>query len=301
MLAVFLQLVLIAVWAPVVGGVIKQTKARLQRRHGPPFWQPYLDLRKLFRKEMVVATSATWLFHTAPFVHTAATLAAALLVPTVFATGGDMILVVGLLALSRFVLALAALESGSAFGGMGSSREMAVAAFVEPALLVTLGVFIIRTGTTNLAALVSDVAARGWGGLVPGQLLAAVALLVITVVETGRVPADNPDTHLELTMIHEGMVLEYSGPYLGLIVWSHDVRQLLMLSLLAGLAFPAGIFGPLWTATAVYLAKTLLLGVLLAFMETATAKVRILKIPDLLMTAAALSILAVLSDLRIGR
>jgi formate hydrogenlyase subunit 4 len=303
MLTMLVQLLLFALWAPLVNGVIKATKARLQRRVGPPVWQPYRDLLKLFRKQMVISESATWLFHAAPYVHVGATAAAALLVPTVLPqqTGGDLFLMVGLLALSRFVLALAALEPGSAFGGMGSSREMAVSAFVEPALLVTLGAFVIRTGSTGLTGMAAGLAARGFAGVIPGQLLAAVALVIITVAETGRVPVDNPDTHLELTMIHEGMVLEYSGPYFGLIVWSHDVKQLMMLSLLANLALPVGFLAPVWLALPVYLVKTLLLGVLLAFIETWTAKVRILKIPDLLITATALSVLAVLSGLPLGR
>ncbi|HYF94799.1 MAG TPA: NADH-quinone oxidoreductase subunit H [Symbiobacteriaceae bacterium] len=286
MLTMLLQLLLFALWAPLVNGVIKATKARLQRRVGPPIWQPYRDLMKLFRKQMVISGSATWLFHGAPYVHAGATAAAALLVPSVPALqrGGDFLLLIGMLALSRFVLALAALEPGSAFGGMGSSREMAVSAFVEPALLVTLGAFIV-IGT----------------GSGPGRLLAAAALVIITVAETGRVPVDNPDTHLELTMIHEGMVLEYSGPYLGLIAWSHDVKQLIMLTLLANLALPVGLFGQIWLALPVYLVKTLLLGVLLAFIETGMAKVRILKIPDLLITATALSALAALSGLPLGR
>ncbi len=305
MWAMVLQLLLFLVWAPVVNGVIKQTKARLQRRAGPPFWQPYADLRKYFRKEMVIAQTATWLFHTAPFVQMATVATAALLVPVALPGGapggwGDVVLLVGLLALGRFALALAALEPGSAFGGMGASREMAVSAFIEPTLLLTLAAWVLRTGSAGLAGMAAELAARDWAGLLPGHLLATAALLIVTVAETGRVPVDNPDTHLELTMIHEGMVLEYSGPYLGLIVWAHDVRQLLLLSLLANLAVPFGLLGPLWLSVPLYLLKTLIGGVLLAVAETATAKVRILKIPDLLITGAALAVLAVLGDLHLG-
>lgn len=299
MLNAILTLLLFFAWAPFVNGVIKRTKARLQRRVGPPVWQTYADLQKLFRKDMVVANSATWLFHLAPFLHTAAVAAAAIIVPTAFpGVRGDVILMVGLLALARFVLALAALEPGSAFGGMGSSREMAVAVFVEPVLMLTVGLFALRAGTTSLAAMIGAGAAGGLN--IPGHVLAVAALMILTVAETGRVPVDNPDTHLELTMIHEGMVLEYSGPYLGLIVWSHDVKQLIMLALLAGLAVPLGLVGPLWLVLPVFLAKTLVLGVILAVVETAMAKIRILKIPDLLVTGAALSLLALLSDLHIG-
>lgn len=307
-MALLLQLALFFLWAPLLNGLIKRTKARLQGRVGPPVWQPYADLRKWFRKEMVISEHATWLFHAAPFVHGAGIAAAALLVPVVIPAGGmvagsdwgDMFLAAGLLALARFALALAALEPGSAFGGMGSSREMAVSAFVEPALLLALVAFALRAGTAHLADMAGALATGGWQGVLPGHLLAALALLIVTVAETGRVPVDNPDTHLELTMIHEGMVLEYSGPYLGLIVWAHDVKQLLLLSLLANLALPVALPGPLWLALAAYLVKTAAFGVVLAVIETAMAKVRILRIPDLLITGAVLSLLAVLSDMRIG-
>ena len=319
-LAIILKAILLLLWAPFVQGAIKRTKAWLQRRHGPPVLQPFADLRKYFRKEMVVSPTATWLFHTAPFVNAAATAAAAFLVPMALVAsawpgaeaavgagasasaglGGDMLLVVGFLALARFAMAGAALESGSSFGGMGSSREMAVSAFVEPALLLTLGVFTVRTGTTGLGGMAAGLASTLTSRAFPGQLLAAGALLLIVVAETGRVPVDNPDTHLELTMIHEGLVLEYSGPYLALITWSHDVKQLLMLSLLADLALPVGMVGPLALTIPVFLLKTLGFGMLLAFIETAMAKVRILKIPDLLLTASALSILAALADLHLG-
>lgn len=300
MLSQLLTLLLFFALAPLANGVIKQTKARLQRRIGPPVWQTYADLAKLFRKEMVIADTATWLFHLAPFAHVAAVAAAAALVPSaVPGLRGDALLMVGLLALARFVLALAALEPGSAFGGMGASREMAVAVFVEPVLFLTLGVFALRTGTLDLAGMTRATAGLG-GTAIPGHLLAVAALFILTIAETGRVPVDNPDTHLELTMIHEGMVLEYSGPYLGLLVWAHDVKQLIMLALLAGLALPFALTGPLWLIVPVFLLKVLLLGVILAVIETAMAKIRILKIPDLLLTGAALALLALLSDLYIG-
>ncbi|MGE5672808.1 MAG: respiratory chain complex I subunit 1 family protein [Mycobacterium leprae] len=314
-LSVLAQLLLFLAFAPLVNGVIKKTKARLQRRVGPPVYQPYNDLRKYFRKSMVISPNATWLFHVAPFIHGTAIMTAALILP-VFGRGtglrgvgagtwpfghggGDVLLLVGLLALGRVFMALSALESGSAFGGMGSSREMAVSVFVEPTLLLTLGVFVLQAHTTNLEGMAALLAGANWAA-VPGHWLAAAALLVVTVAETGRIPVDNPDTHLELTMIHEAGILEYSGPYLGLIVWAHDMKQLIMLALLAGLALPFGTVGPLWLVLPLFLAKTLLLGVLLACIEFATAKVRILKIPDLLITAAALSLLAALSLSQIG-
>lgn len=298
MLKLMLQLLLFLAWAPLLNGVIKRTKARLQRRIGPPIWQPYRDLAKYFRKQMVISQSATWLFHITPFVHGAAVLGAALLAPILMngIAWGDMFLLVGLLALSRFILALASLESGSSFGGMGSSREMAISVFVEPALLLTLAVLALRTGTTGLMTIATGLAGGSWtNAAAASHLLAAGALLILTVAETGRIPVDNPDTHLELTMIHEGMVLEYSGPYLALIVWSHDIKQVIMLSLMANLALPIGLAGPLWLTLPFFLGKTLVLGILLAFIETGMAKVRILKVPDLLITATALALLAGIS------
>ena len=309
------QLLLFALWAPLLNGVIKKTKAWLQRRRGPVIWQPYADLRKFSRKQMVIPAGATWLFHSAPYIVAATTAAAVFLVPGISAAPpllgtGDLLLLVGLLALGRFALVLASLEPGSAFGGMGASREVAVAAFIEPTLLLTLAAYVLRVGSTDLGTLAGGLAravepgvglARaGLGAYTPGHLLAGLALLVVAVAETGRVPVDNPDTHLELTMIHEGMVLEYSGPYLALILWARDLKQLIMLTLLADLVLPLGIGAAAYIAIPALLAKTLLFGLLLAFIETGLAKVRILKIPDLLLSGAALALLAVLADLRLG-
>lgn len=299
------QLLLFALWAPLLNGVIKKTKAWLQRRRGPVIWQPYADLRKFSRKQMVIPASATWLFHSAPYIVAATTAAAVFLVPGISAAPpllgtGDLLLLVGLLALGRFALVLASLEPGSAFGGMGASREVAVAAFIEPTLLLTLAAYVLRVGSTDLGTLAGGLARAGLGAYTPGHLLAGLALLVVAVAETGRVPVDNPDTHLELTMIHEGMVLEYSGPYLALILWARDLKQLIMLTLLADLVLPLGIGAAAYIAIPALLAKTLLFGLLLAFIETGLAKVRILKIPDLLLSGAALALLAVLADLRLG-
>lgn len=196
--------------APLLNGVIKKAKAGWQNRVGPSLLQPWFDIRKYLFRESVVSQHASWLYQVAPYIYFGGHLAAAALVPTLVAVSplggvGDAILFVGLLALARFALALAALDTGSNFGGMGVSREMAFAVLVEPALLLALFAVAMPVGSTALGSLVGD------GSLSMSRLLAAGALSIIVIAETGRIPVDNPDTHLELTMAHEGMILEYSG------------------------------------------------------------------------------------------
>jgi formate hydrogenlyase subunit 4 len=208
------SLLLALALAPLLQGLIKSTKARLQMRLGPPLLQPYADLAKLFRKGTVEPETASWVFRLAPWVVLGSTLAAAALVPTVMAASsgvGDALLFGGLLALGRAALALAALDTGSNFAHMGASREMAISALVEPGLLAALFALAAPFGTTDLGALAAARAAAGWAAAGPAALLALAALLVVVLAETGRVPVDNPDTHLELTMVHEGMLLEYAG------------------------------------------------------------------------------------------
>lgn len=311
------QLALVLFLAPLVQGIIKRAKGRLQGRRGPGIGQPYADLRKLLLKEMVLPETATWLFWAAPYVYFAAILAAALLVPMALAAaplgfGGDAILLIYLLALGRFALALATLESGSAFAGMGSSREMALGALVEPALLLTLATFFLRTGSTGLGDVAGALSAAGWSGVTLPHLLGLLALLVVAVAETGRVPVDNPDTHLELTMIHEGMLLEYSGPLLALITWAAQAKQFLVLALAANLALPWGLpavpgpgpAGALALTAAsgagLLLVKVVALGLLLAAIETVSAKIRILRLPEFLGTAVLLAGLAVLIQWGMG-
>lgn len=286
------QIALVLLIAPALQGVIKRVKAFWQNRHGPPLLQAYADLRKLASKETIAPEPTSWLFTAAPTLVFAATVAACALVPMVAPrppwSGGDAILLVGLLALARFALALAALDTGSAFAGMGASREMAIAALVEPALLLGLFALAVPGGSTDLGALSRAGLAAGPAALGPAHLLAFGALLIVAIAETGRLPVDNPDTHLELTMVHEGMLLEYSGRPLAVLVWAALTRQMLVLSLIAALLLPWGLDAPLPLALAAFLAKLLLLGVLLACIETAYAKLRILRLPELLATACGL-------------
>lgn len=298
------QLVLVLALAPLLQGMIKGVKAACQNRRGPGLLQPWHDVLKLLRRESVVSEHASWVYHAAPYVYVGAYLAAAALVPTFFVRPplealGDAIVVVGLFALARFALALAAIDTASNFGGMGMSRELAFAALVEPALLLALFALAIPVGSTALA----DLAAGQRLGA--SLLLAFGALFVVAIAETGRIPIDNPDTHLELTMAHEGMILEYSGLPLGLIFWGAQVKQLVVLSLVAALTMPWGLArepapAAFVVGLAAYLAKIGLLGLALALVESSMPKLRVFRIPDLLGAASLLAGLAVVALFVVG-
>jgi formate hydrogenlyase subunit 4 len=300
------HVVLLLLTAPLAQGVIKTLKARLQNRRGPGLLQPWRDILKLLGRQSVVSEQASWVFHAAPFVYGGALLTAAALVPMLSkrspaASVGDAIVFVGLLALARFALALAALDTGSNFGGMGASREVTFAALVEPGLLLVLFAVALPVGSTSLTAMVGD------GRPGAGDLLACAALLIVLVAETGRIPIDNPDTHLELTMAHEGMLLEYSGRPLGVLHWSSQVKQLAFLSLLAALFLPWGMAAgashnaaALLLGLGVWALKVAGLGVLLAVIETVYAKLRIFRAPDLIGLASVLGTLAVLATYVVG-
>jgi len=246
----------------------------------------------LLRKQPLLPEPASWVFRAAPWLVLAATLVAATLVPLLGLRGplgaGDLIAVAALLALARFALALAALDTGSAFGGMGASREMAIAALVEPALVAAAFALAIPAGSTDPARLASDGLAAGWAALGPAHLLAFGALVVVAIAETGRIPVDNPDTHLELTMVHEGMLLEYAGPHLAALQLAALVKQVLVLGLLSALVLPWGLDAPTPLAAAALLLKLAALGALLATIESLFVKLRILRLPDLLASAFAL-------------
>jgi formate hydrogenlyase subunit 4 len=290
--AAALQALLIVALAPALQGWIKRCKATWQGRRGPPLLQAYADLAKLLRKQRLLPEPASWLFRVVPWLVLAATLVAAALVPLVGLRGplgaGDVIVVAALLALGRFAQALAALDSGSAFGGMGASREMAVAALVEPALIGAVFALAIPAGSTDLGRLAADGLALGWSALGPAHLLVFGALLVVAVAETGRIPVDNPDTHLELTMVHEGMLLEYAGPDLAALQLAALVKQALVLGLVAALVLPWGLDAPAPIAVAALVLKWAALGALLASVESLNVKLRILRLPGLLATAFTL-------------
>lgn len=298
------QLLFVVLIAPLVQGIIKKTKARLQNRLGSDIVQPYRDILKYLRKDAVIAKDASWLTRATPYIALTAASCVALLVPTLYIKAplgftGDIILIVYLFAVMRFFMAIAALDSGSAFGGMGSSREMVMSAICEPALLLAMIAVLLSVGTTNASEVVMVLVQRDWNIFDYGYWLAWLAFLIVLIAETGRIPYDNPDTHLELTMLHEAMLLEYSGRYFGIIQLAVYVKQALLFTIFANLFMPWGISDELTgiamvLGVAIYLLKIIGIGILLAVIETAYAKIRIFKIPKLLGSSMALSVLAII-------
>jgi len=297
------QMFLVLLSAPLLIGFIRKVKARLLRRRGPPLLQPYRDLLKLARKEVVVADSASWLFRAAPYIIFAATWVAAALVPT-FATGllfswsADLIAIIALLGSARFFLALAGMDVGTSFGGLGSSREMMFATLAEPALIMIVFSVALIAGTTQL----SDIAAFVLyaAGLRVSLALGLVALVIVAIVENARIPVDNPATHLELTMVHEAMVLEYSGRHLAMIELSSHLKLIVYVSMIACIFFPWGLapagagFSTQLIGLGAYAGKLAIAGAALALFETTVAKMRVFRVPDFIGVALILGLLATL-------
>jgi formate hydrogenlyase subunit 4 len=298
------QMMLVLLLAPLLTGFVRKLKARLLLRQGPPLLQPYRDLLRLMRKEAVLADNASWLFRATPYLVFASTWVAAALIPT-FATGltfswtADLIAIVALLGTGRFFLALAGMDVGTSFGGIGSSREAMIASLAEPAMLLIVFCLALIAGATQLSTIAAfmnspDVGIRVSLGM------ALIALVIVALAENARVPVDNPATHLELTMVHEAMILEYSGRHLALIEFAAFLKLLLYLSLIACVFAPWGLVtagtgaGAYITGIAAYLGKLALGGALLAMFETAIAKMRVFRVPDFLGAALMLALLAML-------
>ena len=299
-----IQTALLLALAPLLTGVVRKLKAWMQSRRGPPVYQPYLDLAKLMRKGSVVSEDASWLTTITPYVCLVSILVAALLVP-VFVTEtfgflGDLIVLVYLFAMARFFMALAALDAGSTFGGMGSSREMLVSALIEPAILLSFFTVALLTGTTSLVSVTSVIASSGASLIGPALLLAFAAFLIAILAENARVPVDNPSTHLELTMIHEAMLLEYSGKELAVMEYSSMVKLVLFMTIAWNAFLPWGVATEL-TASAivlgiiVFLVKVLVMAAVIAIIESSMAKSRLFRLPNLLTMAFILAFLAVMS------
>ena len=287
--------------APLLKAVIKKMKARLQNRQGPPLLQGYYDLAKLFRKELVRSETASWVYVAGPRVYFAAAVAATTLVPVLIAAApleaaGGILLLVGTLALGRFALATASLDTGSPFGGMGASRDMTIAALAEPALMLGLFTSALAAGSMNLGVLVRGLLQQG-PSFHPSDLLAVAGLFIILIAETGRIPVDNPATHLELTMIHEAMVLEYAGPDLALVEWASALKELLYMTLLVDLFLPIGMatsfeVGPLLVAALAWVTKIFLLALAVTLTESTNAKLRLFRVPELVSISLGLAFLA---------
>jgi formate hydrogenlyase subunit 4 len=304
-LAILLQAALLLLLAPLLSGLIKNWKAKLQNRRGPRLWQPYLDVAKFLRKDMVISEHASWIFSITPHVLFLTALSAGLMVPMVTALApmslfGGVLAVVGLMALGRFFLALGGLDPASPFGGMGSSREMTLAAVAEPAMMLAIFTVAITAGSTNLSQIVLASQGPGWTFLDPAHALAFAAMFIVLLAETGRIPVDNPATHLELTMIHEAMLLEYSGRYLALIEWGASIKQLVLMALLANIFFPVGLAAEPTVAAfglglLFFVAKLLVLAASVVLIEFTNAKLRLFRVPDLLSAAFILATLALVS------
>lgn len=307
-LLALLQTVLFIALAPLFTSWIRQVKCRLQNRRAPSLWQPYRDLRRLFSKAVVMAPHASPIFRLTPYILAGATGLVAMVVP-LFILGlptsalADVIVLVGLFALARFFLALAAMDIGTAFGGMGASREMTIAAAAEPALLMAVFTLAMVASSTNLSTVITHTLAEGLV-LRPSMLFILASLILVAIAETGRIPVDNPTTHLELTMIHEAMILEYSGRHLALIEWASQLKLLIYAVLLVNIFFPWGIMAadtPSLTqgllALLAVTAKLMLLGTVLAFSETHLAKMRLFQAPAFLFFALLLAMIGMLSHI----
>jgi formate hydrogenlyase subunit 4 len=301
-----LQVLLVVVGGPLLIGVIRKVRARLEGRVGPPIHQPLRDLRKLFAKERIVPEHTSWVFELAPAVLVMSAVLAATLVPLIstqsaFAGISDFITIAAVLLLGTVALALGALDPGTAFGGMGASREMTITALTEPTLLLSIAAISILTGTANLPAVVSATLHTPETVISVGYLLALVALAIATLAESTRLPVDNPNTHLELTMVHEAMVLEYAGPDLALVETGSSMRLMIFLGLLVNLLVPWGIatnssVGALVVGVLTFALKIVVLAVILGVFEVFTAKVRLFRVPELLALSFVLSFLAVITS-----
>ena len=305
LLSIILQTGLLLALAPLISGCIRNWKAKLQNRRGARVWQPYFDLVKFLRKDMVISEHASWIFRAMPYVLFISTLLAGLMMPLVHVSAplslfGGALAFVGLLALGRFFLALGGLDPASAFGGMGSSREMTIAAVAEPALMLAIFTVAITAGSTNLSQMLMAAQGPTWKLLNPAHVLAFAALFIVLLAETGRLPVDNPATHLELTMIHEAMILEYSGRYLALIEWSASIKQLVLMALLVNIFFPVGIAtdpspASMGLSLMWFLAKLLAIAGAVVLVETTNAKLRLFRVPEMLAVAFTLGTLALVS------
>jgi formate hydrogenlyase subunit 4 len=298
------QMLLVLGLAPLLTGFIRKVKARLLRRRGPPLLQPYRDLIRLLRKEVVLADNASWLFRVIPYLVFAATWVAAALVPTFgaglqFNWSADLIAIIALLGGARFFLALAGMDAGTSFGGIGSSREAMIATLAEPAMIMIVFTLALIAGSTQLSTVAGFMLSPAVG-LRVSLGMALIALVIVALAENARIPVDNPATHLELTMVHEARVLEYSGRHLAVIELAAALKLLLYISLIACVFAPWGLApegagaAALARGAVYYVVKLAVAGFLLALFETSVAKMRVFRVPDFLGVALMLGLLALL-------
>jgi len=304
LLAQLVQMTGILLLSPLLTGLVRKVKARLQRRRGPSLIQPYRDLRRLLGKEAVVADNASWLFRVAPYFVFSATWVAAALIPTfaanlMFSWSGDLIAITAMLGSARFALALAGMDIGTSFGGIGSSREMMLASLAEPAMLMLVFAVALIAGSTQLST-IAETMLNGHVGLRVSLAMALIALIIVALAENGRIPVDNPATHLELTMVHEAMVLEYSGRHLAMIELAAALKLTLYIAMIVCVFLPVGMAdGPAQpipdvVGAVVWLVKMAAGGVALGVAEMSVAKMRVFRVPNFLGAALMLGLLGVL-------
>lgn len=284
LLIIMIQALVLAAIAPLVSGIIRKVKNNIRMRQGQSVFQPYYNLAKLFAKDEVISENTSWIFRIAPFVVLASVVFALSLVPLVSIGSnanyaGDLLLIMFTLALGRFFLSLAALDAGSAFGGMGSSREMFISSLVEPAMLLAIFAVAANFASTNAYFIV------GSGRVSFSSVVAGISLVMVIIAETSRIPVDNQETHLELTMIHEAMVLEYSGRSLALLELASHIKQIIFFTILANIVFPIG-------GLAAYGVKILMISAMIAVIEISLAKMRLFRAVDFLTFSLVLSIAA---------
>jgi len=296
-----IQFIFIPVVSPLCVGIIKKIKARLQNREGASIFQPYKDLWKLLHKDEVISRDASWIFYSAPFIVFAITIVVGASIP-LFGSffnntlTGDMLIIVYALAISTFFLALAGMDTGSAFGGFGSSREMTLSALAEGGLIFSLLTVALINGTTNLFAISGSIFGQGQHFL--SVLLAFSGFFIVLLAETARFPYDNPDTHLELTMIHEAMILEYSGKRLALMEWASANKLLIFFALGANLFFPSGLAQNAYAdaiilGIVIFMVKIFIFCLAIALIESSMAKFRFFRLPDLLLISFILNVVAI--------
>ena len=298
-----IQWVLVLALAPILIGVIRKVKARLLRRQGASILQPWRDIIRLFRKEVVIADNASWIYRFAPYIIFAMTWVAASLVPTfapglIFSWSADLIVIASLLGGARFFLALAGMDIGTSFGGIGSSREVMFGSLAEPALIMIVFIVSLVAGSTQLTEIASFMLSNTELRVSVG--FALIALVIVVIAENGRIPVDNPATHLELTMVHEAMILEYSGRHLAIIELASALKLLLYISIIACVFFPWGLaphdasLSEMGRGVFFYIMKLSLSGFLLALFETSIAKMRVFVVPEFLGGALILGLLGTL-------
>jgi len=293
LLYIVLHFALVLASPPLLQGVINKTKAAFAGRVGPPLLQPYYDLLKLFRKEMVFSRTTTWVFRAGPAVGLVTVLAASLLVPlghhpAPVSFAGDMILFAYLLALGRFFTAAAALDTGSSFEGMGAAREVTFACLAEPALFFGWIVLAKLSGTLSLSGMLGGAITIDWGKAAGSLMLVAASWFIVLLAENCRIPFDDPNTHLELTMIHEVMVLDHSGPALGMILYGAAVKLFVTGAMLVSVVFPLKTDSA-WLDLGLFLALMLFLAILVGVVESTIARLRMVSVPKLLISACLLS------------